>query len=162
MAKISLKQRIVKNQVARFIFSAGTGALVDVLVFRVLHFYILTSKAYRIASLPFSNYSLSLTISFFTGVIVNFLITRYVVFVESKSKSSKQFIRFMIVAVVGYFANLGLIKVFIQKMGMDADLARITTLCSLFFASYFVHKFFSFSLSLRHHHAAGANSKASN
>jgi putative flippase GtrA len=162
MAKVSLKQRIIKNQVARFIFSAGTGALVDVLVFRVLHFYVLTSKVYTIASFPFSNYSISLTISFFTGVMVNFLITRYLVFTESKSKSSKQFIRFMTVAVVGYFANLGLIKIFIQKFDMNADIARVSTLCSLFFVSFFVHKFFSFSLSLRHHHAAGADNKASN
>jgi putative flippase GtrA len=162
MAKTSLKQRIIKNQVARFVFSAGSGALVDVLVFRILHYYVLTSKSYTIDEVPFSNYAVSLTISFFTGVVVNFLITRYLVFAESKLKSSKQFFRFMMVAVVGYFANLGLIKVFIQDVGMDADIARVTTLCCLFFASYFVHKFFSFSLSLRHHHAAGATNKASN
>lgn len=162
MAKASLKQRIIDNQVARFILSAGTGALVDILVFRILHSYVLTSQSYSVMSLSFSNYSLSLAISFFTGVVVNFLITRYLVFSESKSKSSKQFMRFMGVAIVGYFANLGLIKIFIQKFGMNADIARVTTLCCLFFASYFVHKFFSFSLSLRHHHATGANRKASN
>jgi putative flippase GtrA len=162
MGKASLKQTIFKNQVALFVFSAGSGALVDVLMFRILHFYILSNKSYRIFKVPFSNYSISLTISFFMGVMVNFLITRYLVFTESKSKSSKQFVRFMTVAVVGYFANLALIKIFIQKVGMDADVARISTLCSLFFASFFVHKVFSFSLSLRHHHATGADSKASN
>jgi putative flippase GtrA len=162
MAKATLKQKIFDNQVARFILSAGSGALVDIAVFRVLHYYVLTSKSYRIATLPFSNYALSLTISFFTGVLVNFLMTRYMVFAESKSKSSKQFIRFMAVAIVGYFANLGLIKIFIQKLDMDADIARVTTLCCLFFASFFVHKFFSFSLSLRHHHATGTDSKTGN
>jgi hypothetical protein len=35
-------------------------------------------------------------------------------------------------------------------MHMYPPVARITAALSLFFASYFVHKFFSFSLSLRH------------
>ncbi|MFD2146892.1 GtrA family protein [Mucilaginibacter antarcticus] len=158
MAK-SLKQKIYKNQVARFIFSAGSGALVDVLVFRVMHFYVLTSRSYRIFSFPLSNYTLSLTISFFCGVVVNFLITRYLVFSESKSKSSKQFFRFMLVPIVGYFTSLILIEIFIQNVGMAPDIARISTLGSLFFASFFVHKFFSFSLSLKHRRATTADHK---
>jgi putative flippase GtrA len=162
MAKASLKDKVVNNQVARFVLSAGSGALVDVLVFRFFHYYVLTGKVYRIGGYAFSNYSLSLTVSFFSGVVVNFLMTRYLVFAESKSKSSKQFVRFITVAIVGYFVSLVLIKLFIQKFGMGADVARVTTLGTLFFASFFVHKFFSFSLSLKHRHGAGANSKASN
>jgi putative flippase GtrA len=162
MAKVPLKQNFFKNQVARFIFSAGTGALVDVLVFRILHLYVFEKKSYNILTFRFNNYSLSLAISFFTGVIVNFLITRYLVFTESKSKASKQFARFISVAIVGYFANLILIEMFIQTLDMNPDIARITAICSLFFASFFIHKFFSFSLSLRHQHATGADSNASN
>lgn len=162
MAKASLKDKVVNNQVARFVLSAGSGALVDVLVFRFFHYYVLTSKVYRVGGYAFSNYSLSLTVSFFSGVVVNFLMTRYLVFSESKSKSSKQFARFMAVAIVGYFVSLSLIKIFIQNVGMTPDIARVTTLGSLFFASFFVHKFFSFSLTLKHRHAAGADSKSSN
>ncbi|MES2809888.1 MAG: GtrA family protein [Bacteroidota bacterium] len=161
MAK-SLSQKIYKNQVARFILSAGSGALVDVLVFRVMHFYVLTSRSYRLLSFSFSNYTLSLTTSFFCGVVVNFLITRYLVFSESKSKSSKQFIRFMSVAIVGYFASLMLIKIFIQNLDMKPDIARVCTLGSLFFASFFVHKFFSFSLPSKHRHATTADHQSGN
>jgi putative flippase GtrA len=151
--------KLLKNQVIRFVLSAGTGALVDVSAFRILHFYILTNKSYRIFSLDLSNYSISLAISFFTGVVINFLITRYLVFTESKSKSSKQFFRFMSVAIVGYFANLAVIEIFIKALRMDVDVARITALLSLFFASFFVHKLFSFSLSLRHQHEPGTVNK---
>ena len=93
----------------------------------------------------------SLAISFFLGVMVNFLITRYVVFTESKLAPYKQFLRFVSVATIGFFANLGVIKILIQSFGMYPPVARIVAALSLFFASYFVHKLFSFSLSLRHH-----------
>jgi putative flippase GtrA len=144
-----LEHKLVKNQIFRFVLSAGTGALVDVSAFHLFYNKIFESKTYQILSLTLGNYTLSLAISFFLGVVINFLITRYIVFQESKSKPSKQFIRFISVAIVGYFANWTIIKLFILKLNFDPDVARIIAILSLFFASYFIHKLFSFSLSLR-------------
>jgi putative flippase GtrA len=93
--------------------------------------------------------------------VVNFLITRYAVFTESASSPLKQFLRFISVAIVGFFANLGLLDFFIRSLHFYPPVARITAALSLFFASFFIHKFFSFSLSLRHH-ATGAPGKPSN
>ncbi len=150
MTDQTLAHKLLKNQVFRFVLSAGTGALVDVSAFHLFYHNIFESKTYQVLSLTLGNYTVSLAISFFLGVIVNFLITRYVVFNESKSKPSKQFIRFISVAIVGYFANWSIVKLFILKLNFDPDAARVIAICSLFFASYFIHKMFSFSLSLRH------------
>jgi putative flippase GtrA len=150
MTDITLGKRILKSQVIRFIFSAGIGFLVDISVYYLLYHNFLAQKTYNIFSFAVRNSTLSLAISFFMGVVVNFLITRYFVFSESKSSPSKQFFRFAGVAVVGFFANLAVLKLFIQELHMYPPLARITTALSLFFLSYFVHRFFSFSLSLRH------------
>jgi putative flippase GtrA len=98
-----------------------------------------------------SNYAISFSISYIMGVTVNFLITRYFVFSESKLAPYKQFIRFISVATIGYFANLFLIVLMVKKLGIYPTYARPAAALSLFFASYFVHKLFSFSLSLRHH-----------
>jgi putative flippase GtrA len=84
------------------------------------------------------------------GVVVNFLITKYFVFSQSKSSSLKQFIRFASVAIIGFFANLAILKLFIQDLNMYPPVARPLAALSLFFASYFIHKAFSFSLALRH------------
>jgi putative flippase GtrA len=73
------------------------------------------------------------------------------VFTKSKTSSSKQFIRFTSVAVIGFFANLGVIKILIFFFNMYPPVARVLAALSLFFASYFIHKVFSFSLALRHH-----------
>jgi len=157
MTKVVAGQKILKNQVIRFIFSAGAGFLVDISAFYLFYHNLLTKKTYILFSLTLRNSTLSLAISFFLGVLVNFLITRYFVFSESKSPPYKQFLRFMAVAIVGFFANLALLKFFIQALHMYPPVARPISALSLFFLSYFVHKFFSFSLSLRHHSTVAAH-----
>jgi putative flippase GtrA len=150
MDSITLGNRILKNQVIRFVLSAGIGFLVDISAFYLFYHNLLVQKTYDIHFLTVRNSTISLAISFFMGVVVNFLITRYFVFSESRSSPYKQFFRFVSVAVLGFFANLAVLKFFIQELHMYPPVARVTAALSLFFVSYFVHKFFSFSLSLRH------------
>jgi len=145
-----LQHRLVKNQVFRFVFSAGVGFLVDISAFYLLYHNLLSQHTYKVFSFTVRNFSLSLAISFFLGVVVNFLITKFLVFHESQTKSSKQFIRFVLVAIIGFFANLTVVKFLIQDMDVYPPYARVIAALSLFFASYFIHKVFSFSLSLRH------------
>ncbi|MGZ3767037.1 MAG: GtrA family protein [Mucilaginibacter sp.] len=144
-----LEHKLVKNQVFRFVFSAGIGFLVDISAFYLFYHNLLIQHTYQLFSYPVRNSTLSLAISFFMGVVVNFLITRYMVFNESQSKPSKQFVRFVLVAIIGFMANLAVVKFLIQMFGVYPPMARIMAALSLFFASYFIHKVFSFSLSLR-------------
>jgi putative flippase GtrA len=161
MTEITLGRKLLKNQVIRFVFSAGIGFLVDISAFYLFYHNFLVQKTYNIFSVEVRNSTLSLAISFFMGVVVNFLITRYFVFSESKLPPYKQFFRFVTVAIVGFFANLLVLKFFIQHLHMYPPVARPLAALSLFFLSYFVHKFFSFSLSLRHH-ATGTSHSQSN
>jgi putative flippase GtrA len=151
MAKINQPHQLWDNQVFRFVLSAGAGFLVDISAFYLFYHNLLARHTYLIGSFTFRNSTLSLAISFLMGVIVNFIITRVLVFTESKSSAYKQFFRFIAVACIGFFANLALIKILIQYFGMYPPVARIGAALSLFFASFFVHKAFSFSLSLRKH-----------
>ncbi|MGZ3821486.1 MAG: GtrA family protein [Mucilaginibacter sp.] len=144
-----MEHKLVKNQVFRFVFSAGIGFLVDISAFYLFYHNLLIQHTYQLFSYPVRNSTLSLAISFFMGVVVNFLITRYMVFNESQSKPSKQFFRFVLVAIIGFTANLAVVKFLIQMFGVYPPMARIMAALSLFFASYFIHKVFSFSLSLR-------------
>ncbi|MGZ3871351.1 MAG: GtrA family protein [Mucilaginibacter sp.] len=151
MTEINLGNKFLNNHIVRFIFSAGLGFLVDISAFYLFYHNFLTQKTYTVFSVTVRNSTLSLAISFFMGVTVNFLVTKFFVFARSKSSSSKQFLRFVLVAIIGFFANLGILKIFVQDLQMYPPVARPLAALSLFFASYFIHKFFSFSLSLRHH-----------
>jgi putative flippase GtrA len=150
MVKKILNHKLLKNQVFRFVLSAGMGFLVDVSTFYLFYHNLLTQHSYKILGVSLRNSTVSLAISFFLGVVVNFVMTKYLVFNASKSKPSKQFIRFISVAIIGFFANLAAVKILIQVFGLYPPVARPIAALSLFFASYFIHKVFSFSLSLRH------------
>jgi putative flippase GtrA len=161
MANLSIGDKIIKNQVVRFILSAGVGFLVDIGSFYIFYHYLFANrKTYYILFFTVHDYILSFSMSFFLGVLVNFTITRYFVFSESKSSPLKQFVRFVSVAIIGYFANFAVLKFFILALGLYPPVARITAALSLFFASFFIHKFFSFSLSLRHHAPGAVPKKA--
>src|ERR1700744_911699 len=110
--------KLQKNQFARFILSAGVGFLVDISIFYLLYHNLLSQKHYDLFSARFKNSTISLSISYVMGVIVNFLMAKFVVFTESRSKSSKQFFRFISVAIIGFFANLGMIDLFIHYFNM--------------------------------------------
>ena len=152
-AKETAWTRVLKNQVFRFVLSAGIGFIVDMASFDLLYYVLFKSKSYNIFGLAVSSYVLAFTLAFIAGVVVNFLITRFLVFSESTLAPAKQFFRFIGVAFLGYFANLGILALLIQHFNVMPAVARPAAALSLFFASFFVHKLFSFNLSLRHHHA---------
>src|ERR1700761_4655129 len=161
MNEINRGNKLLDNHIVRFIFSAGLGFLVDISAFYVFYHNFLQQKVYNLGFITVRNSTLSLAISFFLGVCVNFLVTRYFVFSKSKSSPYKQFFRFILVAFIGFGANLTILKIFIQDFQMYPPVARITAALSLFFASYFIHKVFSFSLSLRHN-VPGADNEQDN
>ena len=151
MAEASKSKGFFDNEIVKFLLSAGAGFVVDISSYYLFYNNLFTKSSYRIFSFDVPNSTLSLALSFVLGVIVNFLITRYFVFSESKTPPVQQFFRFVLVAIVGFAANLFMLKLFIRLFHLYPPVARITAALSLFVASYFVHKVFSFSLSLRHH-----------
>jgi putative flippase GtrA len=149
MADNTTRYRLMQNKFLRFLLSAGTGFLVDILAFYFFDSFVFTKPRYSVLGHVTGNHALSLIISFTLGVLINFIFTRYLVFSESRLPFAKQFMRFGLVAFVGYFANLEVLKLFIKYLHFAPSLARITAALSLFFASFFIHKIFSFNLSLR-------------
>lgn len=149
--KPSLWQRLLNGQFTRFLLSAGVGFAVDMGVFDLLYYILFRSDSYYIIGVDVSKYVLAFTLAFALGVLVNFLITRFLVFSASTLSPTNQFFRFFGVATLGYFANLGILAVLIKQLNIAPAIARPAAALSLFFASFFVHKLFSFNLSLRHH-----------
>ncbi|MEO6151364.1 MAG: GtrA family protein [Mucilaginibacter sp.] len=138
---------LMQSRIFRFLLSAGSGFLVDVSSFYLLFNYLFTSRKYSVLFFTMGNHTLSLMVSFSLGVIVNFLMTKYIVFTESKLSPQTQFFRFATIAIIGLFASMLIMDFFIKVLNIYAPLARVLTALSLFTASYFIHKFFTFDLS---------------
>ncbi|MGI4751847.1 MAG: GtrA family protein [Janthinobacterium lividum] len=138
-------KKLLKNEVVRFFLSTGVGFLVDAIVYYFVYHYIFL-KTVTIFGLGFSRDVISLIVSYSCCIICNFLLTKYFVFAHSKLSARSQFLRFFMVAFVGFFANLLMLRLFVRVFKMYPPLARVVGALSLGVASYFVHKFFSFNI----------------
>ncbi len=141
----SLLKKLLKNEVVRFFLSTGVGFIVDAVVYYFVYHYIFVKGA-KIFGIGFSRDVISLFVSYGCCIICNFLLTKYFVFAHSKLSSRSQFMRFFLVAFVGFFANLLMLRLFVLVFKMYPPLARVVGALSLGIVSYFVHKFFSFNI----------------
>lgn len=143
----SLINKFLRNKLVRFFLSAGIAAVVDVLTYYIIINYVIKHSAVIINNQSVSAHEFSLFISYTVGVITNFILTKYAVFNDSTLKSRQQFTRFAMVAGIGFFANYGLLRFFVEYCGLWPTLSRISSALSLGFASYFIHKGFTFKKS---------------
>jgi putative flippase GtrA len=139
-------KKLLKNELVRFFLSAGVGFVVDAVVYYWIYNEVFHHQKFKFIGLSITGDVLSLMISYTCNIICNFLLTKYFVFAHSKLAPKNQFLRFALVAFVGFFANLLLLRLFVKIFKMFPPLARITAALSLGIASYFVHKFFSFNI----------------
>ena len=72
MVERILEHKLVKNQVFRFVLSAGMGFLVDISAFYLFYHNLLVQHTYQIFSYTVRNSTLSLAISFFIFIPVYF------------------------------------------------------------------------------------------
>lgn len=146
MEKGSYLQKLINNSVVRFFLSAGVATLVDVVIYFVTINYFITGSRVKIGIYSASDHNFALCISYSCGVVVNFLLTKYAVFSESELGGVKQFRRFALIAFLGFFANYGLLRLFVEVFALYPTPSRIIAALSLGVASYYVHKLFTFKI----------------
>lgn len=143
---LSINNRFFQNKVIRFFLSAGMGMLIDVLIYFITFTYFVSRSGIRLFNYQTSAHEFSLFISYSFGVSANFLLTKYAVFSASTVASQKQFFRFSLIAGIGFFANYTLLRFFVEFFHIIPILSRILSALSLGFASYYVHKLFTFKV----------------
>lgn len=111
----SVKDRLVQlSQVAiiRYFFAASVANLIAIVVYTVFRDYLLPADLhlFQFGSIATGDTEfVSVTIMFIVGVIINFILTRWLVFPNGQSHVRTQFIKYVAVALVAFFCNLNLI-----------------------------------------------------
>jgi len=139
-------KKLLKNEAVRFLFSNGVGFILDAVIYFLSYYYYFKYHSTHIFGFTFSGDVTALFVSYIAQIGCNFLLTKYFVFSESKLSAGKQFFRFSLVAILGFFTNLELLRIFVRLFKMYPPVARMAAALSLGIASYFVHKFFSFNI----------------
>jgi putative flippase GtrA len=145
--RAALLRRAARSRFFRYLFAAGAGFGSQSVLMVVLYHAVFEK----------SSYEACFAFSFLLGTVVNFSISRAFVFRESKLRARTQGSRFLVVALVGFVANLFLSKallgVFRQVLKSDAEWvtwgAVFMSAAVIAFFSYFSHKLFTFQAPAR-------------
>jgi putative flippase GtrA len=152
---MSLKNKLYdleKLKIFRFVVSGGTATIVDALAYSMFINW-LGSPHTKVSHLE-PKHLLCYSISYIIGLLTNFLISKYYVFYESTLKFHIQFLRFCIVALVGYIANYYVLLLLTWVIPLVVQLpkaifptfVRIMAAGSVAVGSFLMHKFFSFNI----------------
>lgn len=138
------QSKFLKHKIVKFFMSAGVAALADFLVYTIIINFFISGSTVNVSGRIFKAHEFSLFISYSIGVIINFTLTKFAVFKASTLKNRQQFSRFVLIAFIGFYANYGLLRFFVEQCGLLPTISRIVSALSLAFASYYVHSFFTF------------------
>lgn len=138
--------KIQQNKFVKFFLSAGIATLIDVIAYYIIFNFILEAASVNFNGYLLSGHEFTLCISYTFGICSNFLINKYAVFTESNLKSTRQFSRFITIAFIGFFANYGLLRFFVETCGLWPTFSRICAALSLGIASFYIHREFTFKV----------------
>jgi putative flippase GtrA len=132
----------IQAEALRFLIAGGIAALVNVGT-RILFSHVFS-------------YGVAIVLAYLCGMVVAFLLNRYVVFTSARSGAmGRQSVRFVLVNAASllqvWIIGIGLVRVVMPRMGWHwhpQTTAHCLAVATPAVASYFAHKYFSFRSSL--------------
>lgn len=138
--------QLTQSKMLRYFFTAGTATLADILIYHFMMHYVLKGNMIPTRMLVISASSLSLIVSYTSGLIINFSLTKLIVFNESEMKTRHQFSRFVMVAIIVLAANYAALKLFVEVLMWNPTGSRAATALGIGLMSYVFHKKFTFKI----------------
>jgi putative flippase GtrA len=135
-------KRALEVKGIRYIISGGTATAVD-----ILSYFICIHFVFKTPTISWFNISApiaSLIISFSLGFITSFLIAKHFVFKGSELRTRHQLYRFIVVALLTFVLNYGLMKFLIVNLAIYPTVARIIAAGTIASISYLSHNHFTF------------------
>ncbi len=144
--KMVLLQRLLQLQLVRYIIAAGTAFTVDIVVYFIaLHFFVTDQSITLFGNvIELRAAMLSLVVSFTCGLFTNYYMSKLFVFKSAENNNRKNFIRFVMVALVTFVGNYFLMRFFLEIAHFYPTPARFIAACIFSIFSFGMHKFFSF------------------
>ncbi len=124
-ALVAQALKLPKTQIFRYGLAAIAATLTDMVVFVALNTYVFQFDKFPVAGIHITRETLALIASYSTGVILNFLISKFYVFTESTLRGRVQFIRFLLGAALVFVGNYFMLKFMIWCLPQLLDFTSL-------------------------------------
>ncbi|MFT6850627.1 MAG: putative flippase GtrA [Sphingobacteriales bacterium] len=141
-----LFRRFAEIKLIRYFFTAGMATVVDFATYFVFFQWVFKKENVPVFGLVLSGPIAALVISYSVGLIVNFTLTKILVFNDSDLRTRTQFLRYLLVAFVTFWANYFVLKALIEYLDIYPTPSRMISAILVAFLSFSFHKVFTFKV----------------
>ncbi len=137
-------RRLMNQQTFRYAASGGGNLLLGFMIYTVSFKYLFREQDFHFGFYAFKAHVAALFISFCITFPIGFFMSKYVVFSDSKMKGRIQLFRYFMVCMFNLALNYILLKILVERLGLDAILSQVITIVIVVVFSYLAQRNFSF------------------
>ena len=137
-------RRIMNLQTFRYAASGGGNVLLGFLIYTLSYKFLFFGEVFHFGFYAFKGHVAALFVSFCVTFPIGFFMSKYVVFNDSNMKGRIQLFRYFMVCMFNLALNYLLLKIFVERMHLDAILSQVITVVIVVVFSYLAQRNFSF------------------
>lgn len=131
----------------RYIISGGSATFVDIGSYFIMYQWVLKKQEVHLSLFTISPHIASFLVSFFLGMVTNFVITKFFVFNhQTNMRKREELLRFVIVSIIVFSGNYILLKFFVETLGIYPTPSRMLSSGIIAVCSFNLHKYFTFKV----------------
>jgi putative flippase GtrA len=139
-------KRIMPLQTFRYAACGGANVLLDITLFNIIFIFILHKQILDLGFFAFQPYTAATLLSFCITFPIGFLLSKYVVWVQSNLRGHVQLFRYFVLVMVCLLLNYVFIKIFVEYLHIYPPYAKILTTIIVVAFSYLSQKHFTFKV----------------
>ena len=137
-------RRFMNLQTFRYAASGGGNVLLCFLIYTLSYKFLIFGEEFDFGFYAFKGHVAALFVSFCITFPIGFFMSKYVVFNDSNMKGHIQLFRYFMVCMFNLALNYLLLKILVERLGMDAILSQVITIVVVVVISYLAQRNFSF------------------
>ncbi len=137
-------RRFMNLQTFRYAASGGGNVLLGFLIYTLSYKFLFVGEEFDFGFYAFKGHVAALFVSFCITFPIGFFMSKYVVFNDSNMKGHIQLFRYFMVCMFNLALNYLLLKILVERLGMDAILSQVITIVVVVVISYLAQRNFSF------------------
>jgi len=130
----------------RYAACGGGNVVLDICLYFISYNFIFKKQEVDLGFIAFKPHIAALLVSLCITMPVGFLLSKYVVWTESKIKGRIQLFRYLVIVAINILLNYGFIKLFVERLHFYPTIAKIVTTSLIITFSYLSQKHYTFKV----------------
>ncbi len=139
-------RKILPLQTFRYAVCGGGNMALDIFLFFIFYHFIYQKQILQLHFIAFEPYTAAFLSAFIISFPIGFLLSKYIVWTNSTTRSHIQLFRYFLIVVVNILFNIFFIKLLVEYFHFYPTIAKIVTTSISILFSYLSQKHFTFKV----------------